>query len=114
MGGGADQLVPLGFEGQEGAVLEPGGIGNKYEQETCQGSGKGLDVYFASQTHHNHLVRMLPSDLSFRACVWRFASVTDMVVFHLEPEFKSQPLSGEGGCLLVSPPRTFPSRGSGY
>lgn len=44
---GTDQLVPLRLGGREGAVLEPRGIGNKNEQETCQGPGKCLDVYFA-------------------------------------------------------------------
>lgn len=49
---------------------------------------------------------MLPSDLSFGAWVWQLASVTDMVVFHLEPEFKSQPLSSEQ--LRVDTSQDFP------
>lgn len=57
--------------------------------------GRVLIYVLAHRPTNNHLVKMLPSDLTFGAWVWWLASVTDMVVFHLEPEFKSQPLSGE-------------------
>lgn len=45
--------------------------------------------------HTLHLKKMLSRGMSFRAWVWLLAPITDMLVFHLEPEFKSQLLFWE-------------------
>lgn len=42
-----------------------------------------------------HLKKMLSRGVSFRAPVLLSAPITDMVVFHLEPEFNSQLLFWE-------------------